>query len=144
MRRRVAALALPVAVLVACGDGDDVAAFCERAGSLEDLEGIFEGDGLPDAAGFERAAAEVDDLAGEAPEEVAGDVHVVADALGAIAEVVAGVDLSDPSTLRDPTDPAALQELADDLEALGEDVERAQRRIDAYLEEECGLSVDDE
>lgn len=142
--RRFAAVLLALG-LAACGDDEvDVAAFCARAGSLEDLEDVFEGEGVPEAEAFERAAAEIEALAEDAPDEVADDLDIIAGALEEVAGVVAEVDLSDPSTLTDPANPAALQELADDLEALGEDVEGAQGRVDAFLEDRCGISVDDE
>ena len=135
---------LPLAVAACGGDDLDVAAFCERARSLDDLDQVFESEDLPDADAFAQQAEEVAALAEDAPDEVAGDLEVIAGALAEIAGVVINRDLSDPSSLTDPADPAAITELAAELESLAEDVERAQAGVDGYLEQECGLTVDDE
>jgi hypothetical protein len=146
MRRLAVLLALPLVALVSCGgDGAD---FCEQATAFDEqfaeLEEQFDGDELPTAEAFEQAAAAIDDLADDAPEEIEGDMRTVSGAVREIAEIFGEIDLSDPEALTDPANAGALAELNERMESLGGEVEEASNRVEAYLEEECDISVDDE
>ena len=146
--RRLAVLAVLPLLLVACGDDDDdgggVAgdgdggAFCDRATvvdqQFQELESSFEGSEMPNEDVFDQAADALDDLADGAPDDIAEDLQTIADGAREIGEVFADIDLSDTE---------GLAELAPRMEEIGEEVEAASGRVEAYLEEECGISIDD-
>lgn len=155
MRRAAAALLVLVLVPVAgCGDDDDdgsaasAGSFCERAGLVEErfaeLEASFEGTEVPDASVFETAADTLEDLADGAPEEIADDLGTIADGSRRVGEVFSEFDFNDQEAMADPANAEALGEIASEMEQIGEDVESATAEVEAYLESECGVSLDDE
>lgn len=131
------------------GDGggdptpDDVSAFfsgdCRDAvaafqSALASVGGAF----TPgDEAGPEQTAELLDEIAAEAPGEVADDFAVLAEAYAEFAQALtdAGVDFNDPSTFQDPDALAALSsvgEAFDDAE-----VTQAAENIEAWFDANC-------
>lgn len=125
---------------------DDVSAFfsgdCRDAiaafqSALASVGGAFTPGG--DTAGAEQTAALLSEIADEAPDEVADDFVVLADAYAEFARALAdaGVDFEDPSTFQDPDALAALSsvgEAFDDAE-----VTEAADNIEAWFDANCGV-----
>lgn len=72
-----ASVAISAATLVGCGGDDD---FCDAAPSG------LESPDVSDTDSMQNLADELDDVAGDAPDEIKGDVETVADAFRAIAD----------------------------------------------------------
>lgn len=84
---RTFAVALVLAfVAVACNGGGDVQAFCESEGALAEID-----------PSDEEAADRLNELADEAPEEIAEDVQTVADGIEAVN---AGETPEDPEEIQ--------------------------------------------
>lgn len=152
MRRLAVLLTLPLLALVSCGgdddDGGSAAGFCDRADTFDEqfaqLEEQFDGSETPSAEIFDQAADAIEDLADEAPSEIEGDMRTVSGGVREIAEIFGEIDLSDPEALSDPANAGTLAELSERMETLGEEVEDASDRVETYLQDECGISIDDE
>lgn len=161
MRRFSVLLLAPLLVVgFACGDDDDVSAsggggggggvgsFCDKAELLDarfnQLDESLGGDQLPTGETFKEVAEAVSSLAGDAPQEIRADLEKVSEGVTRFAELFEGIDLSDPSSFSDPEVMAKLEESQAELETLGEEVEESSDRIEAYLEDECGLDLGDD
>jgi len=119
------------------GGGNDDDRFCAEAADLEERLGSLElgGEQLPSSEQFAQVSTGFEDLADDAPDEVAGDMRRIADALTALGEVFERIDIQDPESLEVLEDESArLEEEFGDLEAAGENVE-------TYLKEECGIDL---
>ena len=119
------------------GGGNDEDRFCAEAADLEDRLGSLQGGGdrLPSAEQFTEVSAGFEDLAEDAPDEVADDMRTIAGALTALGEVFERIDIQDPESLEALEEESArLEEQFGDLEAAGENVE-------TYLKEECGIDL---
>ena len=119
------------------GGGNDDDRFCAEAADLEERLGSLElgGEALPSSEQFAQVSTGFEDLAEDAPDEVAGDMRRIADALTALGEVFERIDIQDPESLEVLEEESArLEEEFGDLEAAGENVE-------TYLKEECGIDL---
>jgi hypothetical protein len=123
---------------VACGDDDDAAGgttspenFCAQAERLDEQFAAMDED---DPAVMQDAVAAMRGMS--VPEEIREDWTVMTEGLEAIAEAFAGIDPEDPQ--------AALEAMGeiDDLEAQFEGVDEASERVEAYLQDECGLDFE--
>ena len=157
--RRLGVLAVLLALLLVagCGDDDDGGGgsasgggsgnFCARAAvfqeRFDELDSQFSGDEAPSGEVFEEAAAAISELADGAPGEIRDDLRTIADGVREIAEVFGDLDFSDPSSFSEEQ-MAELEEVGERMEAIGEEVEAASGRVEVYLEEECGITIDDE
>ena len=119
------------------GGGNDEDRFCAEAADLEERLGSLDlgGEQLPTSEQFGQVSTGFEDLADDAPDEVAGDMRRIAEALTALGEVFERIDIQDPESLEVLEDESArLEEEFSDLEAAGENVE-------TYLKEECGIDL---
>ena len=160
MRRLVALVALPVLLFAACGGDDDGgdggsasgasnadSAFCDGAREIEarfnELDEEFNGDTIPTPEVFEEAAAAIEDLVPDAPDEIGDDLETVAGGVRRLAELLGEFDLSDPEVMNDPEALAQLEALGEELESIGSDVEGSTERVETYLRDECGIETED-
>ena len=98
------------------------------------------GGGGTGASGVEFSADYFQAFADEAPDEIADDVQVFADAFDAFFTALEdmGSDLTDPSAMAGMT-AAQVQQLEEATELMdNEEVEQAADNIEAYLEDVCG------
>ena len=115
------------------GDGGDEA-FCAQAAGIEERVAALEED-LSTGAQLDELSATFEDLAEDAPDEIADDMDTLVQAFAALAEVLDRVDLTDPESLQVLEEESArLEEEFGDLEAAGENVE-------TYLRDECGIDL---
>ena len=156
-------LALTGTLLVGCGGGDDDVAdalrdgedpqdepggnaldggsdedrFCAEAADLEERFASLDlaGDELPTSEQFEQVSTGFEDLAEDAPDEVADDMRTIAEVLTAVGEVFERIDIQDPESLE------ALQEESARLEDEFSDLEAAGENVETYLKEECGIDL---
>lgn len=150
MRRIALLVALP-ALLLACGgdDDDDVSAgdFCEDASvfeeRFEELDSELSGGDVPSGDLFEEAAQAIEDLADDAPGEISDDLNTVADGVREVAAVLEEVDFDDPELLEDPERAEELQAVAARMEAIDAELQAAGERVEAYLQDECGIGIDE-
>ena len=89
------------------------------------------GDEVPVAADYSDAARAVREVAVEAPDDVAPDVHSVADAYGLLATFFRGFDPADENTY------AVIEQSTADIERQLAQAERADARIAVWLEARC-------
>ena len=149
MRRIALLAALAALLLVACGGDDDVSAadFCEDATRFEQrfeqLDAELSGGEVPSPDVFEEAADAIDDLAGDAPGQIRDDLVTVADGVREVAEVLGEVDLDDPDLLDDPEQAEEVQAVVARMTAIDAKLEAAGERVEAYLQEECGIQIDE-
>ncbi len=166
MRRLLAVLAVPLiaVTLIACGGDDDdstatateetsgskggsSAVFCKKAKAVDQefsqLDDAFTGTGAPNGEVFQDAADALDKLAADAPKEIRSDMSTVADGVRKVADVLGDIDLSDPAVLRDPNNAAKLQQMSEEMQSLGEEIQASSERVAKYLEDECGIDMGD-
>jgi hypothetical protein len=145
--RRLALLVVPVLLLGSACGGDGKDPFCDDSRALDkrlgDLTEAFDSD-IPTAKGLDDAADAVARVAKDAPEEIEDDLATIVDGIRKIADVIDGIDITDPSVLSDPAVAARLQEAANDIEDVGPAMQKAVRRVADYLRTECDLQVDEE
>jgi hypothetical protein len=86
----------------------------------------------------EDTAELLDGVAEAAPEEIADDFAVLAEAYGEFAQALAdaGVDFNDPASLQDPEAIAALQSLGDIFNE--QELNQASDNIQAWFDANCG------
>lgn len=118
------------------GGSDGDSDFCRSAEDLERRFSDINGADAPEPDMFNDVSAAFDDLAEEAPDEIAEDLDTVAEALRRAAELLEDVDPADPTTAEGVEEGLAAIE-----EDLG-DVEATTARVATYLEEECGIDLD--
>ncbi|WP_138731829.1 hypothetical protein [Modestobacter excelsi] len=111
------------AATASSGGGD----FCAQAADIDDrvdvaVSELDEGPSIAEA--FRRLTAELRAI--EPPAAIAVDWQTMADGLEHMADTIADVDLADPSTL------GALEDAEGDLSAAAD-------RVDARLQDECGI-----
>lgn len=148
MRFSRALMVVPIAfALVACGDDDGGGgggggdlAFCDGVADIEERFAELEefdpfGDEDP-AAMFSELSDEIDNL--DRPDEIADDIDLLVDALRSSADVMEDFDFSDPETFDEEAFTEEFAEIEDEFAG----VEAAGDRIEAYAEEECGISLD--
>jgi hypothetical protein len=122
-------------------DGDDRGSdedrFCAEAADLEERFASLDlaGDELPTSEQFEQVSTGFEDLAEDAPDEVADDMRTIAEVLTAVGEVFERIDIQDPESLE------ALQEESARLEDEFSDLEAAGENVETYLKEECGIDL---
>lgn len=133
--RRLATTAigfLALAGLSACGGGGggSTESFCDVANDINELNASFDGSEQPN---FDLARTVADRLVGAAPAEIREDAEVLRDAITAFAEAFEGVE--------DFSDPAALERF-NNLDIDEERVQTATDNINAFAEEECGITIE--
>lgn len=121
------------------GDADD------DAGSAinlldSDCAFVLGGPDLADAAqGLEGDFAEVTDawqaLTDRAPDAIQDDMQVMTDTFRQMAEILEGIDLTDPQALTDPDNQEKLLELNEVLD--GDAFSDASEGVEAWFEENC-------
>ena len=99
--RTLVACAAALLALSACSsDGDTTVAFCEEVAELLETDALnFEASAVDDPAvrsGLARTAQQFADVARAAPDEIRGDVDVLAGLTSALAEAVTDTDPRDP------------------------------------------------
>lgn len=166
MRRLAVILALPLIALglVACGGDDDdstagatttekasggggsSSAFCSKAKSVDkefnDLDNAFTGSGVPTGDVFDKAADALEKLAEDAPRAIKDDMATVAAGVRKVADVLGDIDLSDPKAVTDPANAEKLQQMSDEMESIGQEVQAASDRVAKYLADECGIDIE--
>ena len=114
------------------GDADSFCAEVEAA--RDQLDSVMDNEALVDPS----AALDVVDEALDTmrsidpPAEIAEDWEAVTSFTDDMISALADIDV---------TDPAALEELSQDLEQNAEALEDAADRVDRYLEQECGITL---
>jgi hypothetical protein len=152
MRRLAVLLAVPLVALVSCGGDDDDdggQAFCDRARSFDaefaEIEEEFEGNEVPTGESFETAANAIEEFAEDAPDAIRDDVEAMAEAMHDVASMLDDLDVDLTANPEDLSEEQA-NELIEVGNAMGErleGIEEPGQRIEAYLEEECGISPDE-
>jgi flavodoxin len=137
--RRLAIVLLPLLPLVGCGDdGSSTEAFCEQAEAFderfEEIEAELESSEVPTAGVFADGADAIEELAEGAPDEVADDLQTIVDGFDEIAAALEEVDLTDPAG-------TGVVDAAARMQTVAEDIEAAVRRVEAFLETECEISL---
>jgi hypothetical protein len=150
-----------VAVLVACGSdsGDDFGSPATSGSSSDDggstdgsaaaglvpedcqflLAGAFVNpmaSAVPGAGGtdVEQVADQLDAIAAQAPSEIQDAMALLSESYAAIAEVMAGIDMSNPASFADPE----VQQQFDELdETFDDEYEAASQAVSDYVEENC-------
>jgi ABC-type glycerol-3-phosphate transport system substrate-binding protein len=125
---RDGAAASPAATTAAETSPSGDADFCEQAADIDHrvdaaVSDLGPDSSLPDAVS--QLTAELRAI--EAPDAIAADWNALASGLDRLADAIADVDLSDPSTF-------------DALDQAGSAVSAAGDRVDAYLREQCGIT----
>jgi hypothetical protein len=130
---RTAAAALVLAlVATGCGsNSSDTESYCERIRELGELDLTFTGD----PSTLERAARELDGLVEVSPDEIRGSVEVLADALDSMTN--AARQAGDTESERVDAALGALTPIASQ-------VEEASTVVEAYTQQECQYSLQDE
>jgi len=159
--RRITTVALVVALALAgaaCGGDDDAATEDTAAtndgggnddgattdiGDLVDddceflLAGAFQNPLAAAQSGdedFEDASSRFDKIADNAPDEIKDAMQVIADSWTELAELWKGIDLKDPSSLRDPEVQAKFQQMS---EIADEDYQAASQEIASWMQDNC-------
>jgi hypothetical protein len=111
--------------------------FDEQGDAIGDELSSFDSSGDDLRKAFESFDDSIDQLVRLAPSEIKGDVETVAAAFGEFIDVLADYDYSIMAAATDP-------EAAERLEVLDSaEVQAANERISAYLEDVCGIEQDD-
>ena len=147
MRRRLIVLAAASALLVSCGGDDDddggggaSSDYCEalaavKAASDESAPTMESGDATPAETeeAFTLIQGTFEDWEAAAPEEIAEDVELIVDRTDQFVDALAAVDFDflqvDETTIALLNDP---------------EVTEAQERVDAYGQEQCGITINDD
>ena len=87
------------------------------------------------AGDFDAVADVWQQIADRAPDEIKGEMQILADALTEFANILSGIDLTDPSALTDPDTQAAFANLEDAVDT--ERLEQATDAVNAWFEENC-------
>lgn len=161
MRRLSVLLLVPFLLIgAACGDDDDSGGsvnaavggdggggFCGKAENLDaeikGLEQSFTGSAFPSGDTFKNAASSIRDLGDDAPSEIKDDLNTIADGVEQLGEALGDIDLSDTAALSDPANAEKLQQISEDMEDVGGEIEAASNRVAKYLADECGIDIDD-
>ena len=139
-----AAGVLVAGALAGCGGGTD--AYCDSIESAADEFSTFEGGTAGD---LEQAMETFDALADEAPDDVAADWEVLDNAFSGLEDALedAGLEFSDLDAMMSgetpaDLDPAKMQALAEDLQALAtDDIQEAADNIEKHAQDECGVDL---
>lgn len=116
------------------GDGGDEDPFCAEVEGIEERMAALQED-TSTGEQLDEMSATFEELAEDAPDEIAEDMDTLARALAELAEVFERVDFEDPESLEVLEEESArLEEEFGDLEAAGQNVE-------TYLREECGIDI---
>ena len=133
MRTKIAVLAGAAAlVLAGCGGGDDdVQAFCDQADEAQalgaDLAAPLQSGDLDSAKqAIDEAAAKLDDVAGEAPDEISDDFDVVTEYVNTLND-----------SIQDAKSPEDLLQLSEDVQANADEVTEAGNNVETYISENC-------
>ncbi|MBD0292831.1 MAG: hypothetical protein ICV70_04550 [Jiangellaceae bacterium] len=118
------------------GSGADNGEFCAE---MERVADKFDVD--PDASTPQEAIQELDEAIQsvqdvEPPAELADEWATVTSFFESVQDGLEGLDATDPAELEQQ-----LEDLGTQLEAQQGDFEAAAERVDAYLEEECGITT---
>ena len=114
------------------GDGGDAEAFCAEAAGIEERMAALQED-TSTGAQLDEMSTTFDDLAEDAPDEIAADMEALAGAFAGLADVFERVDPADPESLQ------VLEEESARLEEEFGDLEAASANVERYLSEECGI-----
>ena len=87
------------------------------------------------AGDFDAVADVWQQIADRAPDEIKGEMQILGDALTEFANILSGIDLTDPSALTDPDTQAAFANLEDAVDT--ERLEQATDAVNAWFEENC-------
>lgn len=105
---------------------------CTTVGRVHELAvSLATGDKVPVALDYSEAARAVREVAVEAPDDIAPDVHSVADAYGLLATFFRGFDPADENTY------SLVEQSTADIERQLAQAERADGRIATWLEARC-------
>jgi hypothetical protein len=148
----VAAAALGLGLLTACGD-DDGGGSAGSGDYCDDLKAAKKNiDSLQggDLASFEKTVDEVHKLRDEAPDEIKDDWKILSDAFDQIVAAFekAGLDEDDIAGLQsgeipDGVDMAALQQAMSEIQALESDeLTKATEEIQKHAKDECGIDLE--
>jgi hypothetical protein len=83
---------------------------------------------------FSDEASRLDEVADNAPDEIKDAMKTIADTWDEMADVLKDVDLSDPSSLRDPEVQQKFQQLS---EIATDDYQAATEQLSTWLQENC-------
>lgn len=121
-------------LLAACGDGQP--AFCSPLSKAADLSGIAAALRSNDLSKASEEAAQLSQLAGEAPPEIRADFIAVADSVREI------VDLLATERKDGQVDPGQFERRREDLnKSLGQ-MGRRSDRIRVWTSEQCGIDLE--
>jgi hypothetical protein len=121
-------------LLAACGDGQP--AFCSPLSKAADLSGIAAALRSNDLSNASEEAAQLRQLAGEAPPEIRADFIAVADSVREI------VDLLATERKDGQVDPGQFERRREDLnKSLGQ-MGRRSDRIRVWTSEQCGIDLE--
>lgn len=90
----------------------------------------------PGADGFEDTADALDELAQVAPDEIRPSITNAARVVRDVVELVASIDVDDPSAVDDPELLQRVRALEEQEAALRPELDR----VSEFLDEECGVS----
>jgi hypothetical protein len=83
---------------------------------------------------FDDASSRFDEIADNAPDEIKDAMQVIADSWTELAELWKGIDLKDPSSLRDPEVQAKFQQMS---EIADEDYQAASQEVASWMQDNC-------
>jgi hypothetical protein len=115
----------------ALGLVDEDCQFLLASAFLSPLAGLASG---AESDAYEENAERLEELAGQAPEEVQDAMATVSAAWAEMTEALEDVDLSDVESLTDPDVQAAFEELG---EGFDEEYEQASQTVSDYASENC-------
>jgi len=121
-------------LLSACGDGQP--AFCGPLSKAADLSGIASALRSSDLSKASKEAAQLSDLAGEAPPEIRADFVAVADSILEIIDLI--------TTERDEgqSDPGQFERRREELNTRLGQIDSRSDRIRVWGSEQCGIELD--
>jgi hypothetical protein len=143
----LAALALALASLTACGSDAD-SAYCKDLKADKAYFASFNG-GNPDVSKLDDAFNRMHSLADEAPDPVADDWKVLDKALTSITDALkdAGISFADIAKMQQGqlpkgADPQKIAALAPKLQAMSSaKVEKASKSIEKHAKDTCGVKL---
>jgi hypothetical protein len=120
-------------LLSACGDGQP--AFCSPLSKAADLSGIAAALRSSDLSKASNEAAQLSDLAGEAPPEIRADFVAVADSILEIIDLI--------STERDEgqSDPGQFERRREEMNTRLGRIDSRSDRIRVWASEQCGIEL---
>jgi hypothetical protein len=145
----VAAAALGLALLTACGDDADGAGSGEYCKDLEAARTALDSIRNGDFGSLGEASGRTHDLAGEAPEELEDDWKIVVDGVDRIVAAIEDAGLSEgdlagleSGRVPDGVDMDALHDLEAELQALRTPkFQKATEDIGNHAKDECGVDL---